>query len=226
MTEHGPLLASGRSADIYEAGPGRVLRRMRSGRARPGEVASMRHAASHGYPVPEVFEAAGADVVMARVDGDDLLSVLGRRPWRAGSIGRTVADLHTALAAIPVDGSPIPVRFEPAEALVHGDLHPGNVIMTKTGPVVIDWEGAGLGPSDADVATTWLLLEIAEPDHVALLVRPVVSLVRRRLLRAFLAGVGRPRRTTIRTVCEFRLTDPNMRPVERVRIEAFLAANG
>ncbi len=43
-------------------------------------------------------------------------------------------------------------------ALLHGDLHPGNVLMSPTGPVVIDWFDAAIGHPVADVVRTSILI--------------------------------------------------------------------
>lgn len=43
-------------------------------------------------------------------------------------------------------------------ALLHGDLHPGNVLMSPAGPVVIDWFDAAVGHPCADYGRTRLLL--------------------------------------------------------------------
>jgi aminoglycoside phosphotransferase (APT) family kinase protein len=226
VNEPGPLLAGGRSADIYDAGPGRVLRRRRGGPIDAHEVAAMRVAHAHGFPVPEVFDVDGADMTMERIDGTDYLSILARRPWRARPIGRMLADLHRRLAEVPVEGLEIRTRGEAAEALVHGDLHPGNVLVGRSGPVVIDWENACAGPRDADVASTWILLSIADVDDVSPLIRPAVSRIRRRLIRSFLAGVDASSPATIRGVCDFRLSDTNLRPHERDRVREFRARHG
>ena len=70
-TEPGPLLASGRDGDIYEFGPGRVLRRTKKGRVIEGEARTISYAREHGYPAPEIFEvrAGGTEIVMERLDG-------------------------------------------------------------------------------------------------------------------------------------------------------------
>ena len=75
----GRLIGTGRSADVYDAGNGRVLRRYRDGRpaawvAREAEV--MGHARAHGVPVPEVFDVSGADIVMALAAGPTMVDVL------------------------------------------------------------------------------------------------------------------------------------------------------
>jgi hypothetical protein len=57
--------------------------------------------------------------------------------------------LITALELVPSDAT---LR------LCHGDLHPGNVIMSPDGPVLIDWFDAARGDQVADVARTSLLI--------------------------------------------------------------------
>lgn len=43
-------------------------------------------------------------------------------------------------------------------ALLHGDLHPGNILLGDNGPVVIDWFDASIGHPAADVVRSSLLL--------------------------------------------------------------------
>ena len=142
-------------------------------------------------------------MVMERVAGIDMVKDIERRPWRARRYGAMLADLHRAAGGDrrrSGDASPAArstVAYGAPEVYVHGDLHPMNVILTDHGPVVIDWEGARIGPRDADVAITWLLLEIGELDDVPWCLRPIVGLVRAQLLRRFLAGVPKPSAATI-----------------------------
>ncbi|HWM22315.1 MAG TPA: phosphotransferase [Ilumatobacteraceae bacterium] len=221
MSEPGRLVGTGRAADVYDIGDGRVLRRYRTDHDSTIEAAAMRAAWTAGYPVPEVFDADGRDLVMEHLDGPTMLKLLGDRPWRFRRFADQLAELHTRLAGLPIGSSDLPARFEPAECLVHLDLHPGNVMLTSRGPVVIDWSNAGMGPRGADVATTWILLTIAEADDIPAALRPFVGALRRRLLRRFLDGVDRPGREVIRMLAEHRLTDWNLRPGELDKLARF-----
>jgi len=44
-------------------------------------------------------------------------------------------------------------------ALLHGDLHPGNVLMGPNGPIVIDWFDAAIGHPIADVVRSSILIQ-------------------------------------------------------------------
>lgn len=231
----GPLIGTGRSADIYDIGGGRVLRRSRRADVSAPEVAAMRAVAAAGYPVPVVYSIDGRDMVLDRVVGRDMRDALAVRPWRAGRYGTLLGDLHLALRNVDldridgddgIDGIDGLQVFDPPEAIVHGDLHPGNVLLADDRPVVIDWEGARIGPADADTALAWLLTEVAELENIPLLVRPIARFVRRRFVRALLERAGRPRPATVDLVCGWRADDPNMSTAELGRISAFAGTNG
>lgn len=70
------LIAAGRDADVFAIDAGRVLRRYRDGGDVAVEAAAMVHLAGHGFPVPAVYRAEGADLVMARVPGPTMLTAL------------------------------------------------------------------------------------------------------------------------------------------------------
>ena len=81
MADPGPLIGRGRAADVFDIGGGRVLRRYRDGRSKRAWCCGRRppcgHLAAHGFPVPAVHDASGTDLVMDRVDGVSMLTVLG-----------------------------------------------------------------------------------------------------------------------------------------------------
>jgi len=57
-------------------------------------------------------------------------------------------------------------RLAPGDGLCHGDLHPGNVIMTTDGPRLIDWAGATRAPAGLDLACCHVLLCELAPESV------------------------------------------------------------
>jgi hypothetical protein len=65
MPELGPLLASGRDADVFAYGRDLVVRRSRHGRSMEREAKIMRYVAGHGYPAPRVEDvrAHGSELV-------------------------------------------------------------------------------------------------------------------------------------------------------------------
>ena len=75
------------------------------------------------------------------------------------------------------------------DALCHGDYHPDNVLMTQTGPIIIDWGSASSGHPLADVAQTELLLQVGEPPSSApsrWLLASARTLVRQAYIRRYL----------------------------------------
>ena len=57
-------------------------------------------------------------------------------------------------------------RLAPGDGLCHGDLHPGNVIMTADGPRLIDWGGATRAPAGLDIACCHVVLCELHPELV------------------------------------------------------------
>src|ERR1700761_1436404 len=103
----GALVGTGRSADVYDLGNGRVLRRYRNQRE-PGRVAAeaevMVRARASGVPVPKVFDVSGTDIVMERAAGPTMLELVGRRPWTAREQARLLARLHGLVHQVPASG--------------------------------------------------------------------------------------------------------------------------
>jgi aminoglycoside phosphotransferase (APT) family kinase protein len=223
----GNVLAAGRDAELIDLGGGRVLRRPRDGRPLDAEAAVMRAARVAGYPVPEVHDARPDGLVMERVDGPTMLDDLGSRPWRVDRHARTLAELHRRLHRIPAGaGMRSPFGETPDGMLVHGDLHPGNVLLAARGPVVIDWSNAGRGPAGADVADAWLLLAAARPPAGPLL-RLLVAALRRRFLAEFLRHAGREEAARhLRAAAERRMADPHMDPAELAAMRELARTHG
>lgn len=209
----GPLIGRGRAADVYAIAPGRVLRRYRQSFDVQHEAAIMLHLDQAGFPVPKVYDADGSDLVMERLDGRDMLTDLGRRPWLARRYARLLADMHNRLHHVE---GPAGWRqpLGPGDRVLHLDLHPGNVMLTSRGPVVIDWSNVAVGPAGADVAMAYLIMACSEVDDLPLLVRPVVSAVRAAVVRHFLGGVLDDPVPYIASAARHRMADRNVRPSE------------
>lgn len=210
MTE-GPtassLLASGREANVYRFGTGRVLRRYHDGSSPAPEVELMRYVASHGYPVPTVHAVEGADLIMDFVPGPTMMQAVQDASIAAADAAHLLADLHNRLHALP---TPDGVRDD---RVVHLDLHPLNVMMSPQGPLVIDWRYGRTGPVALDVAMTAVILAegATNPDDPR---GPQL----RTLLREFLAHVEGDPRGELAQAVERRSHDfPG--PEHRVRFE-------
>ncbi len=117
--------------------------------------------------------------------------------------GQQLATLHGLLHEVPP-----PVAG--AGCVLHLDLHPEIIVMTRDGPVVIDWTNATQGPAEIDVAMTWVILE-------PLRVSPEVD----ELLIAFLHAAGlEEAKRGLRIAIERRLTDANITEYERTVVRA------
>ena len=69
--------------------------------------------------------------------------------------------------------------------LCHGDFHPGNIIVTQRGPIIIDWMTASKGTACGDVARTSIILESAKaPPGTPM--RWLLEWLRRLLLSTYL----------------------------------------
>lgn len=222
------LIGQGQEAEILEWDDGRALRLLRPS-IDPGqagrEAAAMRAAAAAGVDVPIVHGTTSVDgragLIMGRVDGPDLITLMGRRPWMvpraARIVGTAQARIHAVAAPPELMSVHESVRFKIARApalppqlaefalevletlpdgdcLCHGDLHPGNVLLGRDGPSVIDWVGAARGHPAADLARTRLLLEVGSvQEHMPALIRRLNAIGRGAFKRWYLRAYERER---------------------------------
>ncbi|GAA0551211.1 hypothetical protein GCM10010172_36820 [Paractinoplanes ferrugineus] len=194
--ELGEPFAAGREADVYALDVSRVLRRYRTGTDVQREAEVMAYVGGLGYPVPEVFEAGGTDMVMERLDGPTLAQAAHSGELSIPDATAILADLLRRLHELPPRGNSRGGGGTSGggtsgggtssgggggtsgggnnseggsgeggnsgsgngETIVHLDLHPENVLLSRRGPVVIDWCNAGDGPGDLDTALSALIL--------------------------------------------------------------------
>ena len=224
-TDPGPLLGRGREADIYNVGDGRVLRRNRNGRDHNESAQVVQYLHDAGFPVPEVFDIDGADLVMEKIVGRTMLDSFPVKPWRIRSWARMLADLHRQLAAVALPPLDLAKPFGEGGVLMHGDLHPDNVFLTKRGPIVIDWDNVAIGPAGAEPAYTWVIMASSEVDGSAFEQR-IVEMGRNTFVNAFLKASGRTEAVKwLPAAADLRLQDANVRPGEAEQIRQLVADN-
>jgi hypothetical protein len=99
------------------------------------------------------------------------------------------------------------------------------VILTATGPVVIDWPNAARGPAAAHVAHTWVVLACSLPPEDPL--KRAVALVGRRLfLWLFLRSYPRPElRRHLPAVADYRAANRTLPPGELESIRRVVSRN-
>lgn len=218
------LLASGRDADIFDAGPGLVLRRSRDGRSLAQEAEIMEHVRQAGFPAPRVedLRSDGTELLMQRLHGPSMMHALTSKPTLLPALARSLADLHCQLGAIP---APHELRrvVNGGSTMKHLDLHPLNVIITDTGPFVIDWTNAAAGRPENDVASTWVLIRSSEiPGSFP--ASTIARCGRRLFLRAFLKYCDKEAAAAaLPTMVALRLKDPNLTSKERQFLDRWSA---
>jgi len=153
-------------------------------------------------------------LVYERLDGPSMLEQLARTPTAIDRLARSFAELHVTMHAadgtglldqkaevrgmIERAGNAVPADAAAAalarldvlpagRSICHGDLHPGNVLMTSRGPVAIDWMTSSCGSPAGDVARTlFLLRDSGIPGYLSRVRRTLMVLARRRFASVYL----------------------------------------
>jgi aminoglycoside phosphotransferase (APT) family kinase protein len=192
------------------------------------EAQVMEYARSQGFPVPAVEEVSddGLDMVIERIDGPDMVAIMGKRPWTIRRQGRVLADLHLRLHQLP---APEWLRDAPVgrgDRLVHMDLHPLNVMIGPRGPVVIDWANACRGDPAVDVALAWVLMaagEVPSGRFIGMILGRARSALVQSFLHSFDVDVLKQ---TLREVVAWKVLDPHMSVAEQARMWAVVEEAG
>ena len=189
-------LGEGYEAEIFAWEEGRALRLFREGRERniePERIA-IPAALAGGVPAPRIDESVtlgGREgTVMERIQGTNLLDLIGRNPLIMPREARATGRIHARLNALPapeglaavhervrewIGAAEVPpslaaiaeetlAGLEGGDRFCHNDFHPGNILLEPNGRrVVIDWGFCAAGPPEADVARSVALLWLGEP---------------------------------------------------------------
>jgi aminoglycoside phosphotransferase (APT) family kinase protein len=169
------LLARGRSADVYALDDSWVLRRYFVDNDTSVEAAVMAYVREHGVPVPLVRSVNRTDMVLERIHGPTMGEAMLAGRLALDEAAHQLADLHKRLHAVPSRTADLAAR------VLHMDIHPYNVMMSDTGPVLIDWCNVRDGPPELDVAMTALILA----EQVA------AGAVESSVIRSFIAASSR-----------------------------------
>jgi len=145
-----------------------------------------------------------------------MLQDMNARPWMILKHARSLAELHVQIHRQSITGLPfykdrldddirnnphlsetlrnkalrLLARLPQGESVCHGDYHPENVLITKAGPVVIDWMTASMGSPGADAARTSLILSIgakAAGEQVHPIIRTAIRLYHRTYINRYRA---------------------------------------
>jgi aminoglycoside phosphotransferase (APT) family kinase protein len=222
-------LGEGREAETLAWGNDRVLRLLKDpaqGERLDRERVALTCANRGGVPVPAVFGEQTLDgrpgLVMERIDGPDLLTLVGKRPWLVRRVARTLGETHARIHGVEVDED-LPTVHEylrrciadsemipdelrrPAleqlaslpkgNTLCHWDFHPANLLRGDSGPVVIDWTFALRGDPAADVARTRLTLRVGEAPSGSSVIAGHLDALGRRLMSCTYLSAYRKRRS-------------------------------
>ena len=108
MTHPGDRLGTGRGAEVFAWGEGRVLKLLRDPAHTEWlaqEMVAQHAACAAGIQAHEAFEIVEHDglpgLVMERIDGIDGLSAAEKQPWRIWALGRKSGALHREISRVP-----------------------------------------------------------------------------------------------------------------------------
>ncbi len=216
-------IAEGREAEIFEWEEGTVLRLMRDSYGLESvelQARALKAAHDAGVAVPTPGGLTIVDgrhgLIMERLEGIDLLTLIGKKPWHIWSAGITTGRLHAELhEVVAPEGLPslkdglrqqieasdrvtpemakftldVLVDLPDGDRLCHGDFHPGNIMKTADRHVIIDWSNVSKGDPAADYARSQLMLQLGEPPPgSSFLLRTLAGVGKGVLLSAYRRG--------------------------------------
>jgi len=88
------------------------------------------------------------DAAWCHSNCEEMLALLVQRQREKPELDAAIRALEATVRDERIDAA---LTLLP-RTLVHGDMHPGNVILAEDGPVIIDWGNARLGPAMLDLA--------------------------------------------------------------------------
>jgi len=246
----GAKLGAGREADVHAWGDDAVVKLYRPGfGGHRTEAVALATLDGHGV-APRLIDVVDSDgrtgLVLERLGGLDMLTLLQRRPWRMLGLARALAGAHLAVAAIRapaelpdlrqalaarIEAAALPPRLRDFTArvldglpdgdrLCHGDYHPGNVLVAGDRLAVIDWGNAARAVPEADHARAILLLRWADPlPGTPLLSRALVGAARSVFARGYARTYRRGSQRPLRQADSWLVVHAAARLSEGIEVE-------
>lgn len=134
-----------------------------------------------------ITEADGKPaLIMERINGASMMEIIQRNPFKTWRTGKELAELHIKLAGCKAPEEMITslhrARYilekntflnkeqkdfissligglQDGEELLHGDFHPGNILVSCGRFYIIDWMGASKGSIVSDAAHSFLIMK-------------------------------------------------------------------
>ena len=215
------LIARGRTADVYDWDEGHVLKLFHNWfelKDIEYELKIARAVHASGVKTPAVKELVQVDgrngLIYERANGESMLGMFQRRPWKVFEYARILAKLHADMhdcvfeADVPPQHAKLKFKIDHAQALpdslkthllnalealpegnrvCHGDFHPANVLLSENEATVIDWIDASRGEPLADVARTSIIIlgAIATPQIPNLMLKVFINIFQSAYLREY-----------------------------------------
>lgn len=185
-----------------------------------GEYESAREAEECGIVTPRALELTERDgrcgIVYERARGQSMLRKM-LLPWKSDGAARLLAELQAEMNRRKPRGLPsfrqrVGQGIRAAEGLsepekravlarldslpdgdgfCHGDFHPDNILLTRNGPVILDWMTACRGDPAADAARTVLILGYSEPpDQIPARLREGIRRKQARIVKIYRERYG------------------------------------
>ena len=163
--------------------------------------------------IDDVFVSNRRGLIFERIDGPSMLRLMSSKPWLMNREATIFAKLHFMIHNQPGEGLPqaregirdainevqilspdlrnfvlhILDSLPDGYSLCHYDFHPDQIVITRSGPKILDWMTAFQGDPMADVARTSVMSTLsAIPPHINFVIRSLTYVARSSFHRKYL----------------------------------------
>jgi len=170
-----------------------------------------------GEKVPKVYGKAEYEkrfgIIYEKVEGKDMLKMMLSDLFHVKRYSRQLAQYHVSIQqetdkALPTVKEKLKADIEAVsdldekekrqigkvlsalpegKTLCHFDFHPGNIMIRKNKPVILDWMTACVGNPCADAARTCMMLQYAEIPRVPGIINFLFHVIKKRIFHFYLS---------------------------------------